>query len=1224
MKHVIPKVRRSDGLFVPWNREAIVASLLKETKLAEEFFGIPPISREEAEEIAKEVEKRIIKMELSFVSGPLIRELVNNILLEKSREKPHYRVYRNIYTRVGSPIHDAYLIDIGKGFEAKENANLQPNAETSHKKKADKLSKEEYLLLMPTHLADAHLSGDLHIHDLEYFGTRPFCQDWDLRYFFYYGFIPDGLGTRTSVAGPAKKPEVAVLHSVKVLAAAQTNFAGGEGFYNYLVFLAPYMEGLSFKRVKQLMQMMFFELSVDGEEDLIVENSGEVKVVKAGKYIDKIIGDKPDYVRGSSEIKYNPGFKVLCYDPITKRVEFREATAVMRHPINDDLYLIKTKSGRRVKVTGHHSVFTLDENGFLVPCKVKDLKPGDWIATIGKVSGEYEEDVDVLKYASENLDEKELLLLERAFSVKIKASEKDLAEESVPVGFFKDVSLKEELSRRPLVELETSGQQASSQITLGEKLSELLGYYVAMGWVLENHLEHGVYIEVEDPDVKERIVSLVKEVFEIEAQVQNSTVKFGDFAHALLFAKALNCGFAINDKQVPPILFKAPRKVKARFLYAYYTCKGFRYRGRIGFYALSEKIANGLILLLQSLHLRPLIIETPEMLETRSRRIIKIILAKRDSAKIAELIPELEQEVFSIDAPSKGWGYHIPLFETLRTALSEEGYLEALNPNVRSVPVETVKKYLGKKASKIGDLKPILEGEIVMDEIVEIEKVEPSSKYVYDVEVLGVENFTGGLGAILLHNTQMYVARGGQPVFSNIQVTPGVPELWRDIPVVYKGKVWENLTYGDFEDEVNTLFRALYTVALEGDYWGKPFNFPKLENGISPEFFNSHYDEEWLLVHEVVAKFGTPYFDNLIPPYRGYGKGVSCYQCCAYCFVETPESDPEFQEKLYFVDGKHFSMGSAQVVTLNLPRTAYKANGDDEKLLEEIFRLMDLCVEIFKVKKKWLDLMLKYNRIPFATQRPRDPRTGKRGPPAVDFKELVYTIGIVGANEMAQAHTGYQLHEHPEAVKFVIKVLLEMKKYLRELSERHSMKLALARTPAESAAQRLAVADLVNGKYSEKAREVVKGDLEKARKMLAMGEHDVPVYYSNGTHVYVGAPISLWDRIKIEHKFFPVLDGGNMFHVWLGEAHPDPEALYKLTEKICRNTQIGYFAYTKDLTICRDCNAVSPLVQRKCPVCGSTNVSWWSRVTGYYQEVNAWNKAKQEEFMDRYRVKIYE
>jgi anaerobic ribonucleoside-triphosphate reductase len=65
-------------------------------------------------------------------------------------------------------------MDVGQGYKANENANLQPNAETSHKRKADWVSGEEYLLLMPPKLADAHLVGDLHIHDLEYFGTRPF------------------------------------------------------------------------------------------------------------------------------------------------------------------------------------------------------------------------------------------------------------------------------------------------------------------------------------------------------------------------------------------------------------------------------------------------------------------------------------------------------------------------------------------------------------------------------------------------------------------------------------------------------------------------------------------------------------------------------------------------------------------------------------------------------------------------------------------------------------------------------------------------------------------------------------------------------------------------------------------------------------------------------------------------------------------------------------------
>lgn len=723
------KVRRSDGFIVPWDRKAIVKQLLTETKLASKFYEVRPISKEEAEEIAVEVEKKIFHLRLKFVSGPLIRELVNNVLLDRSREKQEYALYRNVLTRVGTPVYDAYLMDVGVGFKANENANLQPNPETSHKRKADWVSEEEYLLLLPPHLADAHLAGDLHIHDLEYFGTRPFCQDWDLRYFFYYGLMPDGIGTRTSIAGPAKHPEVAVLHTAKILASAQTNFAGGEGFYNFLVFLAPYMKEVNYKKVKQLMQMMFFEY------------------------------------------------------------------------------------------------------------------------------------------------------------------------------------------------------------------------------------------------------------------------------------------------------------------------------------------------------------------------------------------------------------------------------------------------------------------------------------------------------------TQAYVARGGQLVFSNIQVQPGVPELWRDVPIVAKGKIGPDV-YGDYEDEVRMMFKALYEVAYKGDYWGKPFNFPKLENSLSPEFFKPEYDEFWLDVHKVVAKFGTPYFDNMMPAYRGYGKGVSCYQCCAYCFVETPESNSEFKDHLYFVNGKHFTMGSWQVVSLNLPRMAYKANGDDWKLFEESRKLMNLAIEIFKVKKKWMNLIIEHGRIPFATQRPLDPKTGERGPQAVDFDQLVFTIGLVGGNEMAQWHTGYQLHEHQEAVKILVKLILEMQKYKKELEEKTGLKLALARTPAESTAQRFAVADILARDYREKAEKLVKGNSKGAKSLLADGKKDVPIYYSNGTHVYVGANIDLIKKIDIEQKFFPLLSGGNMFHVWLGEASPNVESLYKLTKKIATQTQIGYYAYTKDLTICNDCGMVTSPLNKQCPYCGSAKVEWWSRVTGYYQAVSGWNEAKKRELLDRYRVRM--
>jgi len=45
------------------------------------------------------------------------------------------------------------------------------------------------------------------------------------------------------------------------------------------------------------------------------------------------------------------------------------------------------------------------------------------------------------------------------------------------------------------------------------------------------------------------------------------------------------------------------------------------------------------------------------------------------------------------------------------------------------------------------------------------------------------------------------------------------------------------------------------------------------------------------------------------------------------------------------------------------------------------------------------------------------------------------------------------------------------------------------------------------------------------------------------------------------------VDGGNIFHIWLGEARPDPRGLMEVAMNLCRTTQIGYFAFTRDLTV---------------------------------------------------------
>jgi len=70
-------------------------------------------------------------------------------------------------------------------------------------------------------------------------------------------------------------------------------------------------------------------------------------------------------------------------------------------------------------------------------------------------------------------------------------------------------------------------------------------------------------------------------------------------------------------------------------------------------------------------------------------------------------------------------------------------------------------------------------------------------------------------------------------------------------------------------------------VMLKGDYWGKPFNFPKPEISIEPDFmvedeeFNrAHpellsYHELYTKAFELAGALWHALFDNQLPEYRG-------------------------------------------------------------------------------------------------------------------------------------------------------------------------------------------------------------------------------------------------------------------------------------------------------------------------------------------------------------------
>ena len=66
---------------------------------------------------------------------------------------------------------------------------------------------------------------------------------------------------------------------------------------------------------------------------------------------------------------------------------------------------------------------------------------------------------------------------------------------------------------------------------------------------------------------------------------------------------------------------------------------------------------------------------------------------------------------------------------------------------------------------------------------------------------------------------------------------------------------------------------------------------------------------------------------------------------------------------------------------------------------------------------------------------------------------------MVGLNEMVQFHTGEELHESDEALKFGLKVIAHMNLTAAKLGRKHNMRFVLEQTPAESTAYRFAKLD---------------------------------------------------------------------------------------------------------------------------------------------------------------------
>jgi len=436
---------------------------------------------------------------------------------------------------------------------------------------------------------------------------------------------------------------------------------------------------------------------------------------------------------------------------------------------------------------------------------------------------------------------------------------------------------------------------------------------------------------------------------------------------------------------------------------------------------------------------------------------------------------------------------------------------------------------------------------------------------------------------------QMYVARGGQVIFSSINLEFNIPDYLKDKDAIRGGEVVG--TYEEYNDEARMILEALVDVMLEGDMYGKMFLFPNTIFKIrDKKDFN---DELYFEVHKLAAKYGTAYFINMIPDWQEINTNA---MGCRTRLTANWTGDVEVDT---------LRTGNMQWYTINLPRIAYESRGNEEKIFEILYKRLEMLKDALLFKHELTKKRLYENHMmPFLTQKFDDEEYYR-------YDSTTKTIGFVGLNEMVKYVTGYDLHDDSKALEFGYKVIKFMRQFVDKCKEETGLRFTLTQTPAESTAGRFARLDWKY--YKENCRTVVNGLEAKDINKL---------YYTNSSHCRVDAQVSLPKKVRTEEIFHPLTNGGHIMHLWLSDATNDNEVISDLTRNICLKTNTGFFVYTKDMTLCKKCSNLSYGLRDSCINCGSNEIEKYSRITGYLQRYSNFNSAKKKEVEDRKRYSL--
>ena len=414
---------------------------------------------------------------------------------------------------------------------------------------------------------------------------------------------------------------------------------------------------------------------------------------------------------------------------------------------------------------------------------------------------------------------------------------------------------------------------------------------------------------------------------------------------------------------------------------------------------------------------------------------------------------------------------------------------------------------------------------------------------------------------------------GGQSPFTNLTFDLTPPKHIASEAVIIGGALQDS-TYGEYETEMEMINRAFLEVMLKGDFHGRIFSFPIPTYNVTPDFpWESEVGE---LLLQLTAKYGAPYFQNFI---NSDLKPEDVRSMCCRLQMDLRE----LRKRTGGLFGAGDLTGSIGVVTLNLPKLAYLAQGEED-FLDLVGEYAALAKDSLEFKRKMVTDNMDKGMFPFSR------RYLKNG-----FRGHFSTIGILGGHEACQNLLGKGI-ETDAGTRLMIRTLDHLRDITARFQEETGNLYNLEATPAEGTSYRLAKID------------------KKLYADIQASGNGVP-YYTNSTLLPVGHTADVFTALEHQNRLQPMYTGGTVFHSFLGESVPDTKALKNFIVRALSETKIPYVSITPTFSICKDHGYLTG-EQATCPRCGQ-ETEVYTRVVGYYRPVKMWNRGKQAEYKDR-------